>query len=208
MTKIEKIIICVLGCLSLCFLSAALITLNHKRDNQSNRFLDTTAYAAIGDHPVFRGSQDSPYTLIEFGDYQCPPCRAAHKILPPILTKYKGKLRYTFRNLPLTRIHRNAMPAAIIAEAARLTGGFWPIHDSLYDSEKLDRTSIKLICNENGMKIPVNTEFASKAKSRIESDVAYSKKYGINSTPDFLLCTPDGKVIHLNSLSEIDNFVH
>src|SRR2546426_1139522 len=58
-------------------------------------------------------------TLEEFGDYQCHPCGVLHPELKKIKERYGAHLNIVFRNLPLTKIHKNAFAAAQAAEAAR-----------------------------------------------------------------------------------------
>jgi hypothetical protein len=94
--------------------------------------LNVSAAKVIGVHPCYRGEADAPYTLVEFGDYQCPPCREANRELSPILEKCRFKLRFVFRNLPLVSIHKYAMEAAVLAAMARDQGKFWAMHDELY----------------------------------------------------------------------------
>jgi protein-disulfide isomerase len=81
-------------------------------------------------------SESVSVTLEEFGDYQCPPCGLLHPALKTIKADYGKRLNFIFRNFPLSRIHKNAQAAAQAAEAARLQGSFWQMHDALYEHQK------------------------------------------------------------------------
>lgn len=74
--------------------------------------------------------------MVEFGDYQCPACGAAHPNVKQLLKDYEGKITFYFRNFPLTNIHKNAMAGANAAEAAGDQGKYWEMHDKLYESQK------------------------------------------------------------------------
>lgn len=74
-------------------------------------------------------------TVEEFGDYQCPPCGRLHPELKSLEHEYGNRLNFVFRNLPLTRIHKNALIAAQAAEAARLQQRFVEMHDRLYERQ-------------------------------------------------------------------------
>ena len=80
------------------------------------------------------GPADSPVTLEEFGDFQCPPCG---KLSEPIneLQK-KHNLRVVFREFPLP-MHSHAREAACAAEAAGLQGQFWQMHDLLFREQQV-----------------------------------------------------------------------
>ncbi len=80
------------------------------------------------------GTSDAKVTLVEFGDYQCPACGAAYPVTKQILNDYSGKIKFVFRNFPLSQ-HQNAMIAAEAAEAAGTQGKFWEMHDMLYDKQ-------------------------------------------------------------------------
>ena len=74
-------------------------------------------------------------TVEEYGDYQCPPCGVLHPELKEIIAEYGPQIDFAFRNFPLPTIHKNAMIAAQAAEAARLQGRFWQMHDHLYENQ-------------------------------------------------------------------------
>jgi predicted DsbA family dithiol-disulfide isomerase len=74
-------------------------------------------------------------TVEEFGDYQCPPCGLLHPELKKIAAEYGNKVVIVFRNFPLTMNHKNALPAAQAAEAARLQGHFDEMHDRIYEHQ-------------------------------------------------------------------------
>ena len=49
---------------------------------------------------------------------------------------YGERVRWVFRNFPLTTIHKYAFISARAAEAAGAQGKFWEMHDILYDNQK------------------------------------------------------------------------
>jgi protein-disulfide isomerase len=75
------------------------------------------------------GPENSPVTLEEFGDFQCPPCGLLSEPINQLQKQYN--LRVIFRNFPLA-MHAHAKEAAYAAEAAGKQGKFWPMHDLLY----------------------------------------------------------------------------
>jgi protein-disulfide isomerase len=173
-----------------------------------SRFMPITRIAVIGTQPEFIGDEDARYTLIEYGDYECPPCRRAFPSLKIELQKYRGVLKFEFRNLPLTAIHPYSEPAAEAAEIARLHHKFWHVHDALYEVPDLDLHSIASVMSDVGLgnDVQYNKDLIT-AKDRIAGDIRSASTANIHSTPTFLLCTPDNKVIRLYGISELKDLI-
>src|SRR5258706_10735641 len=89
---------------------------------------------SIRDHS--EGPENAPLTLVEYGDYQCPYCGAAYPVIKRLQKILGSKLRFIFRNFPLTQAHPYALVAAEAAEAAALQGKFWEMHDLIYENQE------------------------------------------------------------------------
>jgi protein-disulfide isomerase len=81
-----------------------------------------------------QGPIDAPAELLEYGDYQCPLCKAAVPVVKRIQAEFGPGLRFAFRHFPLIEIHPHAEEAAEAAEAAHAQGQFWPMHDVLFEN--------------------------------------------------------------------------
>lgn len=149
----------------------------------------------IADH-VF-GKIDSPVTLIEYGDFQCPGCGGAHPRVKAITEEYKDQLQFIFRNFPLTSIHPNAKAAAAVVEAAGLQGKYWEMHNLVFENQQAwslltgtERTdTFDGYARQLGLDITkFSTDWASEAVAqKITFDQALGKKAGVDSTPTFYL---------------------
>jgi protein-disulfide isomerase len=96
----------------------------------------------IGPDDHVRGNPDAPVTLVEYGDFQCPYCGMADRIVRALQEKYGDRLRFVFRNFPLMR-HQYAQGAAEATEFAADHGRFWELHDLLYEhQDALDEASL------------------------------------------------------------------
>ncbi len=71
-------------------------------------------------------------TLIEYGDLECPHCRAAAPTPHLLLEQFPNKIRFIFRHFPVEEAHPHALAAAEAAEAAASQGKFWEMHDLLF----------------------------------------------------------------------------
>jgi len=78
-----------------------------------------------------QGAMEAPVTLLEYGDYECPYCGAAYPIIKQVQERMGDRLRFVFRNFPITTSHPHSEQAAEAAEAAAAQGRFWELHDVL-----------------------------------------------------------------------------
>ncbi|WP_186646520.1 DsbA family protein [Fluviispira vulneris] len=143
----------------------------------------------VGNSPS-RGANDAPITIVEFADFQCPFCANANKVVEEILKEYKGKVRFVFKNFPITQIHPEAMNSAIAAECAYQQNKYWQMHEALFaNNTKLGPALYNKIAQNIGLNL---NEFNkckndSSVKEKIVSEIEYGQKLGINATPAFYI---------------------
>ena len=142
------------------------------------------------------------YHLVEFGDYQCPPCAKSHEQVRTLL-KQHPEIVFHFRHMPLEQTHNLAMPAALLAESARRSGKFQEVNAALYSMDaELTKEKLKTLETRYSLSKPKSQEHETVA-----SDIADAKRLGIDGTPTFVLCTANGKAFILNSLEQADDFL-
>ncbi len=149
-----------------------------------------------------RGDENSPVTLIEYADFQCPGCKSYYPILKSLESKYDGKVRFVFRHFPLTQIHPNAFAASRAAEAASNQGKFFEMHDKLFETQDLwgqastnQQSLFEGYAEDLGLDMAKFTSDykSSEVADRINSDVESGREaFSITSTPTFIL---DGEKI-------------
>src|SRR5246127_4712593 len=82
------------------------------------------------------GPEDAQYTLVEYGDYECPDCGRLYVILRDLQKDIASRLRIVFRHFPRSGVHRHAQQAAEAAEAAGAQGKFWEMHALLFERQQ------------------------------------------------------------------------
>jgi protein-disulfide isomerase len=82
-----------------------------------------------------QGEPSARFTLVEYGDYECPDCGALFNTIRELRVRGPQDLRLVFRHYPLSGIHHHAFQAAEAAEAAGAQGRFWEMHDLLFSSQ-------------------------------------------------------------------------
>lgn len=83
---------------------------------------------------VRSGPLDAPVTVVELSDFECPGCKAFHRVLRSVLTAYPRDIADVYVYQPLSQ-HRFALGAARGAECATRTGKFWQWANVIYDKQ-------------------------------------------------------------------------
>jgi protein-disulfide isomerase len=136
------------------------------------------------------GSVDALVTLVEYGDYECPHCGAAHAIVKTIMGQVGDAVRFVFRHFPMTTVHPYAELAAEAAEAAGNQHRFWDMHDTLFANQPhLDGPSLLAYASELGLDInQFDREVAGHVHlPRITEDFMSGVRSGVNGTPTFFI---------------------
>ncbi len=156
------------------------------------------------------GPADASSTLVEYGDYQCPYCGAAYPVVKRLQKTLGKKLRFVFRNFPLTEAHPYALIAAEAAEAAALQDKFWEMHDLLFEQQ----TSLKPdLIPVWAKRIGLNVEKFGKdikegvVEERIKEDRWSGIRSGVNGTPTFFIngIRYDGSPDYASLLSALES---
>ena len=144
----------------------------------------------LGADDHLAGTPSAPVTLIEYGDFQCPYCRAAHPIVQEVLRQRPGVVRFAYRHFPLTNVHPYADLAAEVAESAAAHGQFWPMHDWLFENQELiDPVHIGVGVTSLGLPVDVvDKELSEHVYSdRVHRDFVSGVRSGVNGTPTFYI---------------------
>jgi protein-disulfide isomerase len=137
-----------------------------------------------------QGSESADVTLVEYGDYECPHCGHAYPIVQQVQKQFGKRLRFVFRNFPLSEMHPHAEAAAEVAEFAGAQGKFWEMHDRLFENQdrlgealfldldeelKLSTTAMRQALEQGTFEARVRAEFKGGVRS------------GVNGTPTFFI---------------------
>ncbi|WP_313344740.1 DsbA family protein [Stenotrophomonas sp.] len=132
-----------------------------------------------------QGPDSAAITLVEYGDYQCPYCGEAYPVLKAVQQAMGERMRFVFRNFPISEIHPHALPAARFAEAAAEAGLFWEAHDLLYQRQNaLGTANLEDYARQLGVDPALVQAAANGAfDARIERDFMGGVRSGVNGTP-------------------------
>jgi len=140
------------------------------------------------DRDHIQGPGDAPVTLVEYGDYECPYCGAAYPIVKELQDRMGERLRFVFRNFPITTSHPHAEQAAEAAEAAAAQRRFWEMHDLLYENQRrLSDQDLHAYADQLGLDVDrFDKELADHTHApRVREDFMSGVRSGVNGTPSF-----------------------
>lgn len=135
-------------------------------------------------------------TFTEFSDFQCPACKQRYELLiTPLKEAFGDNLVIEYKHFPLDNAHPYARIAAAAAEAAKVEGKFWEMHDLLFENQQdwtyLNPDQIGATMVSYGEEIGINSEkFLALIQdpaisARVQADYEEGLELGVNSTPTF-----------------------
>jgi len=142
------------------------------------------------DRDHLEGPAGAAVTLVEYGDYECPYCGAAHPIIKEAQARMRPRLRFVFRHFPITTSHPHAEQAAEAAEAAASQGMFWQMHHLLYENQlQLRDSDLHAYAEKLGLDVEqFDTELVRHVHAaRIREDFMSGVRSGVNGTPTFYI---------------------
>jgi protein-disulfide isomerase len=141
------------------------------------------------------GRPDAPVTVLEFGDLECPYCRAAAPVLRELVDTSDGRVRLVWRHFPLFEVHPYALSAALAAEAAGLQGRFWEMHDELMShQDRLTEPGLRTAAGVLGLDpSTVVGDDAQVHAAAVSADYSAGIEAGVRGTPTLFV---DGTRFH------------
>jgi len=157
-----------------------------------------------------RGNPKAPVTVINFDDLECPVCAHMHEILrSELMRKYGDRVRFVYKDNPLTEIHPWAMHAAVDAGclAQQDANAYWKFLDYVHahgqEVSGEDRNTgrsfsvLDRIANDSGQSGNVNKPVLMAClKRQDEAPVRQSMKeardMGLDFTPALVV---DGELV-------------
>ena len=144
----------------------------------------------VHDYNPTAGYEDAPVTFIEFSDYRCGYCKRAQDTLQDLREKYKGQVRFVYKQLPI--LSQESFDAAVASYAAREQGKFWEYNARLWanqgrisDGDKLFRKLAK------ELKLDLDKFDADRESKEIQgqviADAKEARERDLSATPSFII---------------------
>ncbi|MFT4279738.1 Na+/H+ antiporter NhaA [Microbacterium sp.] len=136
------------------------------------------------------GAPDAPFTIVEYGDFQCEFCLKASGSIQEVHAELRDQLRYVWRHAPLTTQHPNALADAEAAEAAALQGKFFEFERGLFaDQENQLPSDIVRLARRLELDVERFERDLESAEvtARVRDDMLDAEAMGVTSVPTFFL---------------------
>jgi protein-disulfide isomerase len=144
-----------------------------------------------------RGPKDAKVTIVEYSDFQCPYCERAYDTLESqVLKEYGDRVRFVFKNCPLTNIHPWAEDAALAVECAFQQGSdqFWGLYNGLFahqneitkDNLRAKVTEIAAARGADTAKL-IGCLDGHQSADALKADLDEAAALGVDSTPTFFI---------------------
>jgi protein-disulfide isomerase len=192
------------------------VVLASPQGQQGSRFFVTTdgEHAVIGDIIPFgakpfepakkklekgitgpsRGPKDAAVTIVEFGDLQCPACKAAQPAIEGLIAA-EPNARFVFQNFPLD-MHNWAAKGAAYADcvAQASNDAFWKFISKTYETQSditAENADQKLTAIADGAGVK-GTDIAACAatpapKAHVDASLALGKAVNVTGTPTLFI---------------------
>lgn len=135
--------------------------------------------------PVRYGNVTSVISVIEYGDFECEQCRTMAGTVAAVLPAYDGRVRFVWRDFPVTSQHDDALPAAVFARCAGAQGKYWEAHDALLTARNFNEAVYRDIASRTGLNLTElsNCRANPIVSAAIERDLQEARADGIQGVP-------------------------
>lgn len=145
----------------------------------------------LAEDPVL-GDAQSPITMVEFSDFECPYCGLYSKETFPLIKKEyvdAGKVKIVFKNFPLP-FHKKAEKAAEAGECAFEQGKFWEYKGKLFDNqENLATKNLKQYARDLGLDSKKFNQCldSGRFEKEVKQDYQEGLERKLKGTPTFFI---------------------
>ncbi len=141
-----------------------------------------------------RGPKDASVTIVEFGDLQCPACKAAQPVIEGLVAA-EPTARFVFQNFPL-EMHNWAAKGAAYADCVGRASNeaFWKFIAKTYETQgdiTAENADEKLTALADGAGVK-GADIATCArtpatKAHVDASIALGKAVNVNGTPTLFI---------------------
>ncbi len=149
------------------------------------------------EHQPSFGPANAPVTIVEFGDLECPSCRAEAPLLRQLIPDlFPNKVRVVFKDYPLESIHPWARAASIAGRCVYRQNpeAFWKFYDWDYDNQDdINGDNLKSKTLEWAGKNGVNAAQLGKCidskatDAEVARNISDGKAAGVRGTPTLFI---------------------
>lgn len=136
---------------------------------------------------AYAGNKDGDVVLVEFFDYACPYCRAAHNDIRKLIAADPG-VKVVYRDFPV--LSPESDEAALASLSAAQQGRYPTFHDRMFDDPgKVSRERIVATVRSAGLdERRTAADMAKPAlRAEIKKNLELGRSLGLSGTPSFIV---------------------
>lgn len=148
-------------------LLAVIVLLSNKQESSPTEIKQID----VAGQPLF-GEEDAPVTVVEFGDFKCPACKAwGERVYPALVEDYieAGKVKFSFINVLFHGEESTLGSLAAESVFERNPEVYWDFHKALYDAQPVEDHDALWITNEKILEIA--SEFPKIDQALLKEDM-------------------------------------
>ena len=142
-----------------------------------------------------KGNPGSKVRIIEYVDFQCPPCAYGTKYLKTFFDRHPNDIYLQVRYFPLTSMHHHAMISALYSECAARQGKFWALDELMMpqQSQWAPLISPQPVFQAMAVQVGMNMDqlnvclASDDARRVINDEKSLGQSLGIVSTPTYFV---------------------
>lgn len=149
----------------------------------------SSASIATDDDPSI-GPMTAAVTIVEFSDFECPFCKQAFPIIRELMATYGDRVRYIYRDFPVSEIHDNAEKAAEAGACANAQGKFWALHDKIFQyAPQITVPDLKNYARASGVDMSLFTTCLDSGQfaNEVQQDYSDGVALGVRGTPTWFI---------------------
>jgi protein-disulfide isomerase len=170
-----------------------------KLDLTKDPYAEVMKKIDVSGRPV-RGNKDAKVLVVNYDDFQCPFCSKMHQVIfPEILKEYGDRVRFVYKDFPISDIHPWAMHAAVDANclAAQNVDAYWDFADYVHGNQRqmsAERSkegqfaAVDRIATEQGQKHNVDATslqacIKAQNEDQIKAEIHEGESLNVAATP-------------------------
>ena len=142
-----------------------------------------------------KGNPGSKVRIVEYVDFQCPPCAYGIKYLKTFFDRHPNDIYLQVRYFPLTNMHHHAMISALYSECAARQGKFWALNELMMpqQSQWAPLISPQPVFQAMAVQVGMNMDqlnaclASDDARRVINDEKSVGQSLGIVSTPTYFV---------------------
>ncbi len=141
-------------------------------------------------HAPKLGPDSAKIKIVEFSDFGCPFCKQSFPIIRQIVNKYPDDVQLVYRHFPVEDIHPGATALAHASFCAQEQGGFWKLHDRLFQQQdQFDLDELEALVESTGLNTTMFRECQNSLRheDKIQQDFSDGLSLGARGTPTWFV---------------------